>query len=66
MVENVESILKVVIFIAVGGTLAIAFFFVFAHIITGSKTTHEQLKKITKLNEEILQQLKDLNSRKDK
>lgn len=63
MVQNVEDILKVVTFIAVGGLVAIAFFFVFAQIITGSKAIHNQLDKLIKLNEEIAQLLKQLNSR---
>ncbi len=63
MIENVESILRVVTFIAVGGLVAIVFFFVFAQIITGSKSIHKQLNKLIKLNEEIAELLRDLNSR---
>jgi predicted PurR-regulated permease PerM len=63
MVENIESILRVVTFIAVGGLVAIVFFFIFAQIITGSKTIHKQLDRLIKLNEEIAELLKDLNFR---
>ncbi len=60
MIENIESILHVVTFIAVGGLVAIVFFFVFAQIITGSKSIHKQLDRLIKLNEEIIKLLKDL------
>jgi predicted PurR-regulated permease PerM len=66
MIEDIESILRVVTFIAVGGTVAIVFFFIFAQIITGSKSIHKQLDKLTRLNEEIVKLLKELNSHKDK
>jgi len=67
MIEDIQSILRVVTFIAIGGLVAIAFFFVFAQIITGSKAIHNQLDKLIKLNEEIARLLRDLNSRnKDK
>jgi len=66
MVENIESILRVVTFIAVGGLVAIAFFFVFAQIITGSKSIHKQLDRLTKLTEQILAELKRQNTKKEK
>jgi len=66
MVENIESILRVVTFIAVGGVVAIAFFFVFAQIITGSKSIHKQLDKLTDLTEQILDELRRSNPPKDK
>jgi predicted PurR-regulated permease PerM len=58
MVENIESILRVVTFIAVGGLVAIVFFFIFAQIITGSKSIHKQLNRLTELAEQILAELR--------
>jgi hypothetical protein len=58
MIEDIQSILRVVTFIAVGGLFAIVFFFVFAQIITGSKAIHSQLDKLTKLAEQILEELR--------
>jgi len=66
MIENIESILHVVTFIAVGGLVAIVFFFVFAQIITGSKSIHKQLDKLTDLTEQILDELRRSNPPKDK
>ena len=57
MVENVESILRVVTFIAVGGTCAIIFFFIFAQTIIGLKTLHKQLEKLIEQNEKMLELL---------
>jgi hypothetical protein len=42
----VEKILYGVTFIAVGGTLALIFFFVFAPSILGSKTVHRHLENL--------------------
>jgi predicted PurR-regulated permease PerM len=66
MVEDIQSILRVVTFIAIAGVVGVAFFFVFAQIITGSKSIHKQLDRLIKLNEEIAELLKELNSPKDK
>jgi len=57
MFETVESILRVTTFIAVGGLVAIMFFFVFAQSIMGSKTVHKQLKKLIGQNEQIISML---------
>lgn len=65
MVENIESILHVVTFIAVGGLVAIVFFFIFAQIITGSKSIHKQLDRLTELAEQILEELHRSNDPKD-
>ena len=66
MIENIEAILKVVTFIALGGVAAIIFFFIYAQVITGSKTIHKQLERLIELNEQILEQLKRQNTPKDK
>jgi predicted PurR-regulated permease PerM len=61
MIEDIQNILRVVTFIAIGGLFAIAFFFVFAQIITGSKTIHKQLNHLTGLAEQILEELRRSN-----
>ncbi len=66
MIENIEAILKVVTFIALGGVAAIIFFFIYAQVITGSKTIHKQLERLIELNEQILEQLKRQNTPKEK
>ncbi len=57
MLELIEAILSSTQFIAIGGGLAIIFFFVFAPHITGSKLITKQLeqleKQTKKLNENI-------------
>jgi len=57
MLELMEAILSSTQFIAIGGGLAIIFFFVFAPHITGSKLITKQLeqleKQTKKLNENI-------------
>ncbi|MCK4885865.1 MAG: hypothetical protein KAS96_00690 [Planctomycetes bacterium] len=57
MLELIEMILRTTQFIAIGGGLAIVFFFVFAPHITGSKLITKQLeqleKQTKKLNENI-------------
>ena len=57
MHELVEIILRTTQFIAVGGGLAVIFFFVFAPHITGSKLITKQLEQLEremkKLNENI-------------
>lgn len=63
MFETVEDILRVTSFIAVGGLVAIVFFFVFAQTITGSRTIHKQLEKLIRQNEEIAGLLRRLQSR---
>ena len=57
MFELVETILYAVGFIAVGGMLAIIFFFIFAPSILGSKTIHKQLEKLDEQFEKINEQL---------
>jgi uncharacterized membrane protein YjfL (UPF0719 family) len=66
MIENIEAILKVVTFIALGGVAAIIFFFIYAQVITGSKTIHKQLERLTDLAEKILDELRRSNTPKDK
>ncbi|MBN1795723.1 MAG: hypothetical protein JW804_03540 [Sedimentisphaerales bacterium] len=58
MYETVEDILRVTTFIAVGGTFAILFFFIFAQTIIGLKTLHKQLEKLVEQNEKMLELLR--------
>ena len=58
--DLVEGILRTVVFMAVGGCLALVFFFVFAQSILGSKTIHAQLKKLSKQIEETNELLKEI------
>jgi len=60
MYEVVEKILHGVSFIAIGGAVALIFFFIFAPSILGSKTIHEQLEKIRQQAEEMAEQLKQI------
>ncbi len=64
--ELVEKILWAVSFIAVGGTLALMFFLVFAQSILGSKTIHSQLEALLRQNREICEQLKQIAQRLEK
>jgi len=57
MFELVETILYAVGFIAIGGMLAIIFFFIFAPSILGSRTIHKQLDKLDGQFEKINEQL---------
>jgi len=60
MYEVVEKILYGVSFIAIGGAVALIFFFIFAPSILGSKTIREQLEKIRQQAEEMTEQLKQI------
>jgi hypothetical protein len=60
MYEIVEKIWHGVSFIAVGGAVALIFFFVFAPSILGSKTVHKQLEDLGKQIEETNEQLKQI------
>lgn len=60
MYELVEKILYGVSFIAIGGGLAMIFFFVFAPSILGSKTIHKQLEQMGQQIEEMKEQLKKI------
>jgi len=57
MYQLVEKILWAVSFIAIGGTITIMFFFVFAQSIVGSRTTQSQLARLLELTEQIQKQL---------
>lgn len=57
MYEVVEKILHAVSFIAIGGAVALIFFFIFAPSILGSKTIHKQLEEIRRQAEEMKEQL---------
>ena len=59
--ELVEKIWYGVSFIAVGGVMAIIFFFVFAPSILGSKTIHKQLDKLSRQIEDMNEHLKQLS-----
>jgi len=56
----VQRILWGVGFIAIGGALALMFFLIFAQSIFGSKTIHQQLEKLLRQNEQIIEQLKQI------
>ena len=61
MYELVEKILWAVGFIAIGGTLAVMFFVIFAQSIFGSKTVHRQLSALEKQVEQMNEHLKQIN-----
>jgi hypothetical protein len=58
MYEIVEKILFGVGFIAIGGAVALMFFFMFAPSILGSKVIHKQLDKLQREAEQMNEQLK--------
>ena len=60
MYELIEKIWQGVSFIAIGGAVALIFFFVFAPSILGSKTIHKQLDSLGKQIEEANEQLKQI------
>jgi uncharacterized protein YoxC len=60
MYELIEEILRGVSFIAVGGAVALIFFFIFAPSILGSKTIHKQLEQLGKQVEKMNEQLKQI------
>ncbi|MGB2807386.1 MAG: hypothetical protein WBC22_06585 [Sedimentisphaerales bacterium] len=60
MYELVEKIWQGVSFIAVGGAIALIFFFIFAPSILGSKAIHKQLDKLGKQVEKMNEQLKQI------
>jgi uncharacterized protein YoxC len=60
MYELVEKIWHGVSFIAIGGSVALIFFLVFAPSILGSKTIHKQLDSLAKQIEEMNKQLKQI------
>ena len=60
MYELIEEILRGVSFIAVGGAVALIFFFIFAPSILGSKTVHKQLEDMGRQIEEMKEQLKQI------
>jgi uncharacterized membrane protein YjfL (UPF0719 family) len=66
MLDTLDNILRVVTFIAVGGLVAIVFFFIFAQTITGSRTVHKQLEKLIRQNEEIARLLRQLKAESTK
>ena len=58
MYHIVEKILFGVSFIAIGGAVALIFFFVFAPSNLGSKTIHKQLEKLQQETKLMNEQLK--------
>ena len=63
MYELVEKILHGVSFIAIGGTLALIFFFVFAPSILGSKTIQQQLENLHQQAKAMNEQLRKIAER---
>ena len=61
MYELVEKILWGVGFIAVGGVLALIFFFIVAQSILGSRLMHKQIEGIRRQIEQMNEQLKEIN-----
>lgn len=61
MYELVEKIWNGVSFIAIGGVMAIIFFFIFAPSILGSKTINKQLDKLGKQIEEMNEQMRQIS-----
>jgi hypothetical protein len=57
MYDIVQKILYGVSFIAVGGALAMMFFFIFAQSILGSRAMQEQLEHLRRQAEEIKNEL---------
>ncbi len=60
MYELIEKILWATSFIAVGGTVALMFFLVFAQSIFGSKTIQSQLERLLGQTEQMNEQLKQI------
>ena len=60
MYELVEKILWATSFIAIGGTLALMFFLIFAQSIFGSKTTHSQIEKLLSQTEQMNERLRQI------
>ncbi len=58
--QLVEKILRGVGFIAIGGTLAVMFFLIFAQTIIGSKKIHAQIERLTHQADEISEQLRQI------
>ena len=61
MYELVEKIWHGVSFIAIGGVMAIIFFFIFAPSILGSKTINKQLDKLGRQIEEMNEQMRQIS-----
>lgn len=66
MYELVRRILWAVGFMAVGGTLALMFLFVFAQSIFGLKTIHAQLERLLQETRKISEQLKKMSAAQGK
>lgn len=60
--DLVNKILCAVSFIAIGGTFALIFFFVFAPSILGSRTLHKQIESLQQQLERMNEQLKEIAS----
>ena len=60
MLELLERISQSTSYIAVGGTLALLFLLIFAQSISGSKTTHSQLKKLIEQTKRTNEKLEDI------
>lgn len=63
MIETVENILLVTTFIAAGGTVALIFFFLFAH--SSTRTLHKQIGKLIEQNQRMLELMQKNMKRKD-
>jgi hypothetical protein len=60
MHDLVAKILYWVSFIAIGGTLALVFFFVFLPSILGFRTMHKQLEELKRQAEQMNEQLRQI------
>jgi len=60
MYELVEKILWATSFIAIGGTLALMFFLIFAQSIFGSKTTHSQIERLLSETQQMNERLRQI------
>ena len=60
MYELVEKILWATSFIAIGGTVALMFFLIFAQSIFGSKTTHSQIDRLLSQTQQMNEQLRQI------
>ena len=63
MYELLEKILWGVSFMAIGGTVAVLFFLIFAQTINGSRTTHSQLQAVLRQMDKMNGHLQEIAER---